>query len=240
MSAKYLGAFFDIHCGGEDHITVHHTNEIAQTEACYQTRLANFWMHGYFLQLDEAKMAKSSGGFIRLQTLIDRGYDPLAYRFYTYSAIYRAKLNFSWEGLDSAAKSFDRLRNLVYSWGEAGRVDKDYVEQFENQVNDDLNMPRAVALAWDLARSPLPDPVKKATLLYFDKVFGLRLSEWRPSSEIIPDDVMELVNARQKMRSEKRWNEADQLRLQISEAGFEVEDTPQGARVKKRSTSSPG
>ena len=104
MSAKYLGPFFDIHCGGEDHIPVHHTNEIAQTEACYGTRLANFWMHGYFLQLDEAKMSKSSGEFLRLQMLIDKGYDPLAYRFFCLSASYRAKLNFSWEGLDGAAR----------------------------------------------------------------------------------------------------------------------------------------
>lgn len=117
MSEKYLGRYFDIHCGGEDHITVHHTNEIAQTQACYGTRLANFWMHGYFLQLDDARMAKSSGDFLRLQVLIDRGYDPLAYRFFDMSALYRVKLNFSWEGLDSAAKSLDRLRNLIYSWG---------------------------------------------------------------------------------------------------------------------------
>ena len=100
MSAKYLGSFFDIHCGGEDHIPVHHTNEIAQTEACFGTRLANFWMHGYFLQLDEASMSKSSGEFLRLQVLIDRGYDPLAYRFFNLSAHYRAKLNFylGWSG----------------------------------------------------------------------------------------------------------------------------------------------
>jgi cysteinyl-tRNA synthetase len=102
MSAKYLGAFFDIHCGGEDHISVHHPNEIAQTQACYGTRLANFWMHGYFLQLDSAKMAKSAGGFLRVQTLVDRGYDPLAYRFFCLSAHYRAKLNFNWESLDGA------------------------------------------------------------------------------------------------------------------------------------------
>jgi len=96
MSAKYLGPFFDIHCGGEDHISVHHTNEIAQTQACYGTRLANFWLHGYFLQMDEARMSKSAGGFVRLQTLLDRGYDPLTYRFFCLSAHYRARLSFAW------------------------------------------------------------------------------------------------------------------------------------------------
>jgi cysteinyl-tRNA synthetase len=234
MSAKYLGTYFDIHCGGEDHITVHHTNEIAQTQACYGTRLANFWMHGYFLQLDDARMAKSSGDFLRLQVLIDRGYDPLAYRFYDMSAIYRVKLNFSWEGLDSAARSLDRLRNLVYSWGAAGSVDEDFANQFKEQINDDLNFPRAVALIWELARSPLPDPVKKATMLLFDQALGLKIGEWQPIEEIIPPEIQTLVANRQQMRHEKRWSDADAIRQQISDAGYDVEDTPQGPKIKSR------
>jgi cysteinyl-tRNA synthetase len=101
MAAKYLGTFFDLHCGGEDHIAVHHTNEIAQAEACYGTHLANFWLHGHFLQLHEAKMAKSTGDFLRLQTLIERGYDPLAYRLFCLNAHYRAPLHFTWDGLEA-------------------------------------------------------------------------------------------------------------------------------------------
>jgi len=234
MSAKYLGSYFDIHCGGEDHISVHHTNEIAQTEACYGSRLANFWMHGYFLQIDESKMAKSAGEFLRIQTLIDKGYDPLAYRFFALSAHYRAKLNFTWEGLDGAAKSFDRLRQLVYNFGEPGAVDQGYLRQFKEQVNDDLNMPRALALTWDLVRSSLPDDVKKATVLLFDQILGLRLATWQPPEETIPDEILSLAEERQKMRKEKRWAEADLARNQILEAGYEVEDTPQGPRVKSR------
>lgn len=234
MSAKYLGTYFDIHCGGEDHITVHHTNEIAQTQACYGTRLANFWMHGYFLQLDDARMAKSSGDFLRLQVLIDRGYDPLAYRFYDMSALYRAKLNFSWEGLDSAAKSLDRLRNMVYSWGTPGQVDEDFTNQFKEQINDDLNFPRAVAVIWELVRSPLPDAVKKATMLLFDQVLGLKLGDWQPVEEIIPAEIQKLAVDRQQMRREKRWSEADAIRQQMSDAGYEVEDTPQGPKIKSR------
>jgi cysteinyl-tRNA synthetase len=234
MSAKYLGKFFDIHCGGEDHITVHHTNEIAQTEACYGTRLANFWMHGYFLQLDDEKMAKSSGDFLRLQVLIDHGYDPLAYRFFNMSAHYRTKLNFSWEGLDSSAKSLDRLRNLVFEWGTPGVVDEEYANQFTAQINDDLNMPRAMAVTWDLARSDLPAETKKATILLFDRVLGLGLDTWRPKTEIIPDEIMSLANQRQNARSEKRWADADAIRTQITQAGYEIEDTPQGPRLKAR------
>lgn len=234
MSAKYLGNFFDIHCGGEDHIPVHHTNEIAQTEACYGTRLANFWMHGYFLQIDEGRMSKSSGEFLRLQTLIDNGYDPLAYRFFCLSAHYRAKLNFTWESLDGAAKSLDRLRTAVFEWGEPGTPDESLVELFTTHVNDDLNMPRAVAVAWEVVRSDLPPSTKKATMLLFDQVLGLKLSEWQPPEEVIPDDIMALVEQRQIARKEKRWKDADSLREQVNLAGYEIEDTPEGSRVKSR------
>ncbi len=234
MSAKYLGKFFDIHCGGEDHIPVHHTNEIAQTEACYETRLANFWMHGYFLQLGEEKMAKSAGGFLRVQTLIDKGYDPLAYRFFCLSAHYRAKLSFGWEGMDAAAKSLDRLRTQAYEWGEPGTVNEDYVEQFTNQINDDLNMPRALAVTWELVRSDLPAATKKATLLVFDQVLGLGLADWKPAEQETPAEILALLEQRQQARKEKRWADADALRNQITAAGFEIEDTPQGPRVKAR------
>lgn len=234
MSAKYLGPFFDIHCGGEDHISVHHTNEIAQTEACYGTRLANFWMHGYFLQLEDARMSKSSGEFLRLQSLIDRGYDPLAYRFFCLGALYRVKLTFAWESLDGAAVALDRLRMAAYEWGEPGSVDQDYADRFKAIVNEDLNMPRAVALTWDLVKSDLPPATKKATIILFDQVLGLRLAEWEPKEEIIPDEIQELVEQRQKARQEKRWKEADALRDQVAEAGFEIEDTPQGPRLKRK------
>lgn len=234
MSAKYLGVFFDIHCGGEDHIPVHHTNEIAQTEACHGTRLANFWMHGYFLQVDEEKMSKSSGEFLRLQTLVDKGYDPLAYRLFCLSAHYRAKLNFNWESLDGAATSLDRLRNQVYEWGEPGEVDANYARQFTEQVNDDLNMPRALAVTWEVARSDLPASTRKATILYFDRVLGLGLVDWQPPKEEIPDSILALVQQRQQARAEKRWAEADALRQRIAAAGYEVEDTPQGPRVKSK------
>jgi len=234
MSTKYLGRFFDIHCGGEDHIPVHHTNEIAQSEACYGSRLANFWMHGYFLQLESERMSKSSGSFLRLQSLINRGYDPLTYRFFCMSAHYRVKLSFSWEGLEGARISLDRLRSAVYEWGMPGAVDNDYLGQFTNQINDDLNMPRALAVTWDLARSDLPPSVKKATLLEYDRVLGLRLGDWRPKDEIIPDDILEMVHQRQDARREKRWADADSLRQAIMTAGYEVEDTPTGPKVKAR------
>ena len=240
MSAKYLGSFFDIHCGGEDHISVHHTNEIAQTEACYGTRLANFWLHGYFLQIGEGeKMAKSGGGFLRVQTLLDQGYDPLAYRLFCLNAHYRAKLNFTWEGLDAAAKALDRLRAAVFAWGAPGavhevhpRVNQEFIERFAEPVNDDLNMPRAMAVVWELVKCELPAPVKKATLLEFDRVLGLRLAEWQPEEAAVPAEILALVEQRQRARQEKRWQDADALRAKIDAAGYILEDTPQGPRVK--------
>jgi cysteinyl-tRNA synthetase len=236
MSAKYLGPFFDIHCGGEDHISVHHTNEIAQTQACYGTNLANFWLHGYFLQLGEARMAKSSGDFLRLQTLIDSGYDPLAYRYFCLNAHYRSRLTFTWESLDAARTALERLRALMHTWDPPGVVDGAFRERFLAHVNDDLNMPRAMALTWELARSNLPASTKRATLCEFDRVLGLRLAEWRPPQEDIPDGVMALVDQRQRARAKKHWTEADALRDQLAAAGYVVEDTPQGPRIRTPSS----
>jgi cysteinyl-tRNA synthetase len=234
MSAKFLGNFFDIHSGGEDHIPVHHTNEIAQTEACHGTHLANFWLHGTFLQIDEAKMSKSAGEFLRVQSLLDRGYDPLAYRFFCLGAHYRTKLNFTWESLDSAATALQRLRTSVHNWGEAGAQDVAFGDRFMAEINDDLNMPRALAVVWELVRSDLSPATKKATILDFDRVLGLRLAEWQPITTAVPLEILALADQRQQARAAKRWHDADALRAQIHAAGYELEDTPDGPRVRVR------
>ena len=240
MSAKYLGSEFDIHCGGEDHIPVHHTNEIAQSQACFGTRLANFWMHGYFLQLETERMSKSSGAFIRLQDIMDEGYDPLAYRLFSLNAHYRSKLTFTWDGLDGASIALERLRYMAYEWGEPGIIDEPFANQFMEQITDDLNMPRAIAVTWDLAKSALPATSKKATLLFFDKVLGLKLGEWEPEEESIPDEIMKLVSEREQARADRRWADADGLRGQIGLLGYEIEDTAEGSRVKRKKGVSAG
>src|SRR5207248_5886688 len=127
MAQKYLGDFFDIHCGGEDHIPVHHTNEIAQTEPRVGTRLANFWMHGYVLLQSEAKMAKSAGEFLRLASLTERGYDPLAYRYLCLTAHYRSQLNFTFEAPDAAATALDRMRRAFHALPAGGAADARYL-----------------------------------------------------------------------------------------------------------------
>ncbi|MCY3712636.1 MAG: cysteine--tRNA ligase [Gemmatimonadetes bacterium] len=235
MSAKFLGPYFDIHLGGEDHISVHHANEIAQTEACHGTRLANFWMHGYFLQLGDAKMAKSAGGFLRVQTLIDRGYDPLVYRLFCLSASYRSKLNFKWESIEGAARQLNRLRLAVHGWGEPdAEADEAYMQRFTEVVNNDLNMPRAMSVTWDLVRSDLPDSLKKATIMRFDELLGLSLAEWTPEETAVPDHIQALAEQRRQARAEKRYADADALRDQIITAGFDIKDTPKGPEITPR------
>jgi cysteinyl-tRNA synthetase len=231
MSAKYLGPFFDIHCGGEDHIAVHHSNEIAQTQARYGTRLANFWMHGHFLTLDAAKMSKSSGDFLRLQSLIDRGIDPLAYRYLCLSAHYRSKLRFNHEALEAAQAALDRLRKAYASWPTGGTADRGFVARFNAEVDQDLNLPRALAVLWELVKSELPDATRRATVDVFDAVLGLRLAEWQADTFEIPADVTELARKREKARVTRDWLESDRLRAVLRAMGWQVEDSVDGQRL---------
>jgi len=234
MAVKYLGAYFDIHCGGEDHIMVHHPNEIAQTQACYGTRLANFWMHGSFLQTDSSRMGKSVGNFMTLKDIMNQGYDALVWRWYCLNAHYRAKLNFSIEGLNQAATALERLRKSTYQWGKAGSVDNGYLTRFTEQINNDLNMPRALAITRDLLNSDLPDPTKKATVLEFDQVLGLGLANWKPAAEILPQRIRTLITKRELARQNGNWQEADAIREQIHKLGYEIEDAPNGTRSRTR------
>ena len=234
MAAKYLGPWFDIHCGGEDHIPVHHSNEIAQTEAAYDTRLAKFWMHGYFLTLDAAKMSKSDGDFVRLQTLIERGTDPIAYRYLCLMAHYRSSLRFSWESLDAAQATLDRLRNIYGSWPLGGQTDTEFVSRFDAEVNQDLNMPRALAVLWDLVRSDLSPATRRATVDRFDSVLGLRLIDFDSGRVDIPPDVVALANERSKARVARDWARADSLRAMLHALGWQVEDTQCGHRLIRR------
>lgn len=259
MAQTYLGDYFDIHCGGEDHIPVHHTNEIAQTEARSGTRLANFWLHGYFLvqkaelsaeaagegegereaepERGAAKMSKSSGDFLRLGVLRARGTHPLAYRYLCMTAHYRTQLSFSWASLDAAAVAFDRFRSAFRALSEedslatgAGLYDAASVARFGDAINADLDFPRAIAVAWDVLRGPLPPAIKRATLLRFDEVLGLRIDEPQERA-VVPDDVLALAEARQIARRDRDFGASDRLRARIAELGWQVEDTRDGFRL---------
>jgi cysteinyl-tRNA synthetase len=178
MARKFLGDTFDIHCGGIDHIPIHHTNEIAQSEACTGKKFVNYWLHGAFLEEDDGKMSKSKGEFLRLQLLIDKGYSPLDYRYMCLGTHYRKRLLFSWEVLDSAKSSFSRLKQSIIRMmeennpGKGGEEDlvKLYKTDFQESINDDLNMPQALSVMWETVRNnKLSDKAKLELLYDFDK-----------------------------------------------------------------------
>jgi cysteinyl-tRNA synthetase len=213
---------------------VHHSNEIAQTQACHGTRLANFWMHGRFLTTgDDAKMSKSAGDFLRMQTLIDRGIDPLAYRYLCLTAHYRSELRFTFDALDAAQAALARLRTAYSSWPEGGAPDAGFVARFRAEADQDLNLPRALAVLWELVRSDLPLAVRRATVDRFDVVLGLRLADWKAEDVAIPSEVAALLSQRNAARSAKNWELADELRERLQQLGWRVEDSASGQRVTR-------
>lgn len=235
MATKYLGEQIDIHCGGIDHIPVHHTNEIAQAEGATNAKpWVLYWMHGNWLIIGKGeKMAKSGDNFLRLQTLIDKGYSPLDYRYFCLQAHYRKELTFSWEGMDAAKNGLRKLREKVCGLDvDAGQVSAVRCQVFTNALNDDLNLPEALAQTWKLIDDPaIPAADKLATIREFDKVLGLTLDE-KPIV-CLPETVQSLILARDSARKNKDWKTSDELRNQIEKAGFGVKDGPGGTEVTK-------
>lgn len=233
MSAKYLGQPFDIHTGGIDHIPVHHQNEIAQSEAAYNKPLANYWMHGEFLVAKQKKMAKSEGAFITLNILKEKGFNPLAYRFFVLGTHYRKPLNFSWKALEAGEKGLKNLYNQLRNLGnKVGKINKEYKNKLLKKINNDLNTPQALAVAQKILKSKLSNGDKLATLLDFDKILGLRLRKAIKPVKI-PKKIKGLAEKREKLRKEKKWSEADELRQQIKKLGYQIEDTKKGPVVKR-------
>ncbi len=240
MSTKYLGQPFDIHCGGVDHIAIHHTNEIAQSEAAEDKKMANFWLHGEFMTVDGRRMGKSEGNAYLIDDLISRGFDPLSFRYLCLNTHYRVKLNFTWEALEAAQNALERLREHVRSYKEAGakpedgKVLLDVREAFLNAINDDLNAPAALGVVWELVRSEKSSQDKLATLKDFDRVLGLKLAEVEPEEVEVPSEVQKLLAQREVLRTQRAWREADKIRDELKRLGYEIEDTPQGPKVKRR------
>lgn len=242
MSMKYLGNHFDIHCGGIDHIPVHHTNEIAQSESCTGEKFVNYWLHGEFLVTGEnEKMAKSAEKTIlRLQTLIDKSYDPLDFRYMCLGTHYRKRLQFSFEILDSARNAFERLKNRILEFrNDSSNFSNlsdpsDYKNRFNGAVNDDLNIPESLAVLWEAIRDEKLNPAEKLGLVYdFDKVLGLRLKDVEEKKTEVPDEVMKLVEERNKARKKKDFKLADEIRKKIKEMGYELIDKKDAVEVKK-------
>jgi len=232
MSIAKLGEEFDIHCGGIDHIPVHHTNERAQNWGLTGKETVKTWVHGEFLVIDSGRMGKSEGNLIRLQTLVDKGYDPLAYRYLCLQTHYRQKLNFSWEALEAAQNALEKLRDAIVSYDEPKIGCAGYEEEFFNAVNDDLNMPKALGSVWELIKDDtMPTAGKKQSLLRFDEVLGLGLDLVK--KDVIPDDVLALAKDREAARSVKDWKRSDELRDEVLQKGYGIEDTSEGSKIRR-------
>ena len=246
MSMKFLGQTFDIHTGGIDHIPIHHTNEIAQSEGATGKKFVNYWLHSDFLVMsDKEKMSKSLGNVVNLGTLEEKGIDPLAYRYLCLGAHYRKRILFGEEIIDNASKSLQRLNRKVLEIKE-NLVDLssqeilsphaiEYQKDFENGIYNDINVPKALATMWKMLKDEdLSNSNKYELLIDFDKVFGLGLSEIDPKNVKVDEITERLLNERETARKLGNWDQADKLRYRIEDLGYLIEDGSNGPKLKSK------
>ena len=233
MSIANLGNSLDIHTGGVDNIFPHHENEIAQSECYTGEQFVKYWMHNEWVLVEGKKMSKSEGNFYVLQDLIEKGIDPIAYRFWLLMAIYRTRVNFLWEALEASQIALKRLYRLYLELGDdVGVVDQNYQKTFKERISDDLNTPMALSLLWDLIKDPnISNKDKKATILDFDKVLGLDFESL--VEDEIPGEIIKLAEERQLAKSNKDYAKSDEIRNQIASLGYEVKDTEDGFKINK-------
>jgi cysteinyl-tRNA synthetase len=240
MALQELGERFDIHTGGVDHIPVHHENEIAQSEALLGHTAVNVWSHGEFLLVDGGKMSKSLGNVYTVETLNERGFSPMHFRYFCANAHYRSKLNFTWEGISSAKVSYDRLLAAVQSHKNGGVCGPQQMaaetagREMREAVLDDLNIPKALGLLWNLVKQPEKSRAVYDAVMEIDKVLGLRLDSVPQTEEAdLPAEIQTLIERRQAVKAEKNWAESDRIRDEIKSMGYELMDTKEGVQCKK-------
>ena len=238
MGYKYLGDQFDIHTGGVDHISIHHENEIAQSKGFSGKVPANYWMHVDFLQVNGGKMSKSLGNLYTLEDLAEKGYEPLVYRMFNFTSTYRNQINFTFEAMDAAKVSLNRLRDGLLKHKEGNEnISEDIIKDFENRfldaINDDLNMPQALSVVWDVVRNNQKSKDLYNLLIKFDEVLGLDLASYEKEEETLPEEILELVSLRNEARANKNWAESDRLRDLLIEKGYSVKDSKEGTIVEK-------
>ncbi len=237
MGQKYLGEQFDIHTGGIDLIPTHHENEIAQSKGKCGKIPAKVWMHGEYLLINGGKMSKSLGNVYLIKDIKEKGYDPLVYRLFSFSSHYRNKLNFTWEAIEAASKSLERLKNSyqTHLTGKDEIQDKTLEEleiKFHEAINDDLNMPLAMSVVWETAKQEAKSPKIAKLLEKFDTVLGLKITKLvSKKKEEIPQEILELVEQRNQARKNKDWAKSDELRDKIQEKGYLVKDTKDGTQI---------
>jgi cysteinyl-tRNA synthetase len=234
MSIAELGNTLDIHMGGEDHKMIHHPNEIAQSECATGEKFVNYWLHVTFLQVDGGKMGKSLENGYTLDDIKSKDFSPLALRYFYMSSHYRSPLNFTWEALTNSQNALNKLYDLVATYKEEKHASPDakYLEKFKDSLNADLNVPKALAVMWEVLKSKLPESVKVVTLLKMDEVLGLNIEDYVGFE--IPQEIGDLAKTRSEYRKIGIWDKADQLRREIEEKGFVVEDSADGYKVKRK------
>jgi cysteinyl-tRNA synthetase len=245
MAMKYLGERLDIHCGGVDHIAVHHTNEIAQAECALGHEWVNWWMHGEFLTMPregggDDKMSKSSGEFLRLDVLVEKGYEPLAYRYFCLGAHYRQQLAFTWAAMDAAASAYGRLKRLVLdelrpAFDGSQPPVGEHVASFRQAVEDDLNMPQALAAMWMMLKDQQHAKGELyATLLEMDGVLGLGVADMREQALAIAEaDIQRLIDERNAARKGRNFARADEIRKELAAKSVVLEDGPKGTTWRR-------
>lgn len=238
MGNKYLGEEFDIHTGGIDHIPVHHENEIAQGKGFCGKIPAHYWMHVDFLQVNGGKMSKSLNNLYTLKDLEEKGYSPAVYRMFNFSSIYRKKINFTFEAMDAAKVALKRLKEGYQNHlnGNAN-IDKQIItklkEEFLEAINDDLNMPQAMSVVWNVVRNENKSKQFAEVLLDFDKVLGLEIDKIEEEKQELPKEILQLVEERKQARQDKNWALSDELRDKLIDLGYSVKDTKDGMLVEK-------
>lgn len=240
MSYKYLGEEFDIHTGGVDHIPIHHENEIAQSKGFCGKIPAHYWMHVEFLQVNGGKMSKSLNNLYTLKDLEEKGYEPLVYRMFNYTSNYRAQINFTFEAMDAAKIALNRLREgyLKHSQGNEDVTNEqieDYEKRFLEAINDDLNMPVAMSIVWEIIRNPKKSKKLQNLLLKFDEVLGLDLKNYsKNKTSDFPEEINELLLQRNEARKNKNWEESDRIRDILIKKGYLVKDNKEGTILEKK------
>lgn len=237
MSMKYLGETIDIHTGGVDHISIHHTNEIAQSEAATGKKFVDYWMHVAFMLVGGQKISKSMGNGYLLSDLRTNGYAPLHLRYLYLQTHYRQEMNFTWESLEAAKNAVDRLHNTVFTWTEGNSGATKFEEKFREALNDDLNTPKALAVVWDMLKADVTTEQKMYSLFKMDEVLGLGLKNYLTSAKgqakTVPDEVARLIEQRRKARSDKDFALSDELRDKIRSLGYDIQDNKDGDEIRK-------
>jgi cysteinyl-tRNA synthetase len=232
MSMEYLGESFDIHTGGIDHIPVHHENEIAQSEGASGKQFVKYWVHHDFVNIDKEKMSKSKKNFLKVDEIVEKGYDPMALRYLYLTAHYRSEIAFSFDSLGGAQAALNKLREEVRAWDQEDRKPGEFYNNFIRAINEDLNIPKALAVVWEMIKSDIPSAQKSADLLAMDKILGLELDKVIGQKIEIPEEVQKLVDQRENARKQKDFKRSDELRKEIKRLGYEIEDSPQEVKLK--------